>query len=69
MGRTNIDINDTLLEKALQITGVATKKEVVHQALTALVQQEARKKILKLEGKIRWKGNLARVRKARFDSR
>lgn len=69
MGRTNIELDNTLLTKAFRLTGASTKKEVVHKALEALVRQEARKGILKLEGKIPWKGNLAQMRKARFDSR
>ena len=69
MARTNIDLSDTLVEKAFKLTGAGSKKELVNRALEALVRQEARKGILKLEGKVRWKGNLVRMRKARFDSR
>ncbi|MBI2981040.1 MAG: type II toxin-antitoxin system VapB family antitoxin [Deltaproteobacteria bacterium] len=69
MGRTNINLNDTLVEKAFRISGAATKRELVHKALEALVRQETRKGILKIEGKIRWRGRLAQMRKARFDSR
>lgn len=69
MGRTNINLNDTLVERALKLTGARSKREVVHQALAALVRQEARKGILKLEGKIGWRGSLSRMRKARFDPR
>lgn len=69
MGRTNIDLNDTLVQKAFKLTGAGSKKELVHKALEALVRQEARKGILKLEGKIRWRGNLAQMRRGRFDSR
>lgn len=69
VGRTNIEIDDTLMEKALRLSGASTKKEVVHRALKALLRQEERREILKLEGKIRWEGNLARMRKARFGPR
>lgn len=69
MARTNIDLDDTLLAKALKLTGAPTKKEAVHKALEELVRRGARKGILKLEGKIRWSGNLNEMRKNRIDSR
>ncbi len=41
--RTNIEIDDSLMESALGITGLKTKKEVVEVALRGLIQ--TRKKI------------------------
>lgn len=69
MSRTNIDLNDTLVHKALKLTGAKTKRELVHKALEELVQKESRKGILKFEGKIRWEGTLEEMRKTRYDSR
>ncbi len=69
MARTNIDLNSTLVEKALKLTHAKTKKELIHRALEDLLRRESQKEILKLEGKIHWKGSLARMRKGRFDSR
>ena len=69
MGRTNIDLNNTLVKKAFKLTGAGSKKELVNRALEALVRQEARKGILNLEGKIRWRGRLSQMRRGRFDSR
>jgi len=38
--RTNIDLDDELVKEAMNVTGVRTKKEVVHLALQQrLVQQ------------------------------
>lgn len=68
MSRTNIDLDDTLVHKALKMTGAKTKRELVHRALEDLVRKEYRKGILKFEGKIRWEGSLEEMRKNRYDS-
>ncbi|MCC5835215.1 MAG: type II toxin-antitoxin system VapB family antitoxin [Opitutales bacterium] len=67
MSRTNINIDDALVDKGLKITGLRTKKDLVDLALRELVRKENQKSILSLEGKIRWKGNLEDLRKNRFD--
>ncbi|RKX30086.1 MAG: type II toxin-antitoxin system VapB family antitoxin [Verrucomicrobia bacterium] len=66
MGRTNINLNDTLVKKGLKITGLRTKRELVDLALRELVRKEDQKGFLALEGKIRWEGDLDEVRKDRF---
>ncbi len=38
MARTNIDIDDDLVERAMRLTGARTKREVVHVALRHLVK-------------------------------
>jgi len=50
--RTNIEIDDTLLAKAQQLTKIKTKKAVVEKALELLVQLENQKIILDYWGKI-----------------
>jgi Arc/MetJ family transcription regulator len=65
--RTNIVIDDTLIAKATKYTGLRTKKEVVHFALEEIVRREERKKILDLQGKVHWEGNLDEMRECRFD--
>ena len=39
MGRTNIEIDDDLVEKAMRLTGAQTKREVVNLALRRLVEK------------------------------
>lgn len=62
MARTNIDLDDRLVEAGMKMAGCKTKKELVHLALKELVAKKDRKKILKLEGKITWTGNLDEMR-------
>lgn len=52
MVRTNIEINNDLMEKAMLLSGLTTKKEVVHRALMEFVHNLSRKDLLDLEGKI-----------------
>ena len=39
MARTNIEIDDGLVEKAMRLTGATTKREVVDLALRRLVEK------------------------------
>jgi Arc/MetJ family transcription regulator len=66
MGRTNINLDDTLIRKGLKITGIRTKRELVDHALRELVRKDDQKGILSLEGRIRWEGNLSETRTDRF---
>jgi len=65
MGRTNIDLDDRLIRRARKLTGLRTKKAVVHRALENLVRAEARKGILKFYGSGIWQGDLKTMRRSR----
>lgn len=54
--RTNIDLDDELVAEAQRLTGIATKKEVVHEALRALIAQRRRQQLplTDLRGKIKF---------------
>ena len=49
--RTNIVLDDQLVEDAMRLSGVKTKREVVELALRRLVNSARRKNILDLVGK------------------
>ena len=53
--RTNIVLDDQLVDEALQVTGARTKKEVVHLALQELVRSRKKKSLADLAGKIRFR--------------
>ena len=65
MGRTNIELNDTLVRKARKLTRLRTKREIVDRALELLVHSETRKGILRFYGSGVWKGNLKAERRNR----
>ena len=65
MIRTNIELDEKLVREAMKLTRKKTKKEVVNYALEELVSRLKRKKILELEGKVQWSGNLGNMRRSR----
>ena len=52
--RTNIEIDDELMEEAFKLTNVRTKKELVHLALIEFVKAKKKKDLLELSGKIQF---------------
>jgi Arc/MetJ family transcription regulator len=65
MGRTNIEIDDSLIRKASKLTHLKTKREIVDRALELLVRSESRKGILRYYGSGVWKGDLKSSRRNR----
>jgi antitoxin ParD1/3/4 len=55
--RTNIDIDDELMTKALAAGPFSTKKDAVEAGLKLLARQAAYREILKWEGKLKWEGD------------
>ena len=66
MPRTNIELDDKVLKEAFKLTDIKTKKDLVNYALEELVKKCRRKKILELEGKVKWEGNLNEMRTNRI---
>lgn len=64
--RTNIDIDDALMREAMRASGAATKKDAVEAGLRLLVQTFSQGGIRKLQGKVRWDGNLNESRLGRI---
>ncbi len=60
--RTNIVIDDQLMDEALKASGLKTKKEAVEAGLRALINQRKQENIRVLRGKLRWEGNLEEMR-------
>lgn len=52
--RTNIVLNDELVDEAARLTGITTKKDLVHEALRVLIATRKRKNLLDLAGKIQF---------------
>ena len=65
MLRTNIELDEKLVKEGLRLTRKKTKKELVNHALRELVSRLKRKKILELEGRVKWTGKLSDLRKSR----
>ena len=66
MARTNIDLDDELVEKAMRLTGAHTKREVVNLALRRLVEKGSLYRALRrLRGKLAWEGDVDAWRSTR----
>jgi Arc/MetJ family transcription regulator len=66
MARTNIELDDDLVDKAMDLTGARTKREVVDIALRRLVEKGSLYRSLrKLRGKLPWDGNIDAWRSSR----
>lgn len=60
--RTQVVLNKDIVEQALQITHLKSKRELLDYALRELIRRENQKKLLELKGKIHWEGNLDAMR-------
>jgi Arc/MetJ family transcription regulator len=61
--RTNIEIDDKLIERAMRSSGTTTKKATVDAALKLLVKVQAQAGMRKFWGKVKWEGDLDESRR------
>jgi Arc/MetJ family transcription regulator len=66
MKRTNIVIDEKLIEAGLKATGLKTQRALVEYALRQLLRRESQKKILELKGSVQWEGDLPAMRSRRL---
>ena len=64
--RTNIDIDDCLMRRAMRSSRSRTKRATVEAGLRLLIQTRAQTSIRRLRGKIRWEGDLRKSRLGRI---
>ena len=60
--RTNIVIDDNLMNEALIISGYKTKKETVEEGLKLLIAMRNQSNIRKYRGMLKWEGDLDAMR-------
>lgn len=63
--RTNIEIDDKLMDDARRASGLQTKRATVEEALKLLIQTRAQARIRTLRGKLHWEGSLEEMRRDR----
>jgi len=63
--KTNVLLDEELVETAKELTGTRFTKDVVDLALRRLVRNLRRRRILQLAGKVRWEGDLSSMRRGR----
>ena len=60
--RTNIVIDDDLMNRVLKLTGLRTKREAVDMGLKALLKLKKQESIRNFRGKLDWEGDLDAMR-------
>ena len=63
--RTNIDIDDDLMDEAMRASGAPTKRAAVEQGLRLLIDVKGQTALRRLRGKVTWAGDLAESRVGR----
>ncbi len=60
--RTNIVIDDQLMNDTLRATGLKTKREAVELGLRTLLRLRQQEEIRRFRGKLNWQGDLDAMR-------
>jgi len=66
MQRTNVVLDEKLVQEGLKLFKKKTKREFIDFALREVIRCEKARGILALEGKVKWEGDLQEMRKGRF---
>jgi Arc/MetJ family transcription regulator len=61
--RTNIEIDDKLMQDTLRMTGLKTKREAVELGLRTLLRLRKQMEIRRFRGKLNWEGDLDSMRR------
>lgn len=61
--RTNVVIDDALMDEALRVSGLKTKRRAIEEGLRLLVQTRGQARIRKLRGALKWEGSLDEMRR------
>ena len=60
--RTNIEIDDKLMNDVMKATGLRTKKDAVELGLKTLIRLNKQEGIKRFRGKLQWTGDLDDMR-------
>jgi len=63
--RTNIVVDNKLVEAGLKATELKTRRELVDFALRELLRHKQQERLLALKGKVAWEGDLGEMRVGR----
>jgi len=60
--RTNVVIDEALVEAGLQATGLKTRRDLIDFALRDLLRRKSQRALMELKGTVTWEGDLDRLR-------
>jgi Arc/MetJ family transcription regulator len=61
--RTNIEIDEKLMDEIIEKTSLKTKREIVHAALKEFLQKLKREELASMGGKVNWIEDLEAMRR------
>jgi Arc/MetJ family transcription regulator len=62
--RTNIEIDDRLMQEAMRRAKTKTKRATLEQGLRMLIRMKRQEGIRRFRGKVQWDGNLEESRRS-----
>jgi Arc/MetJ family transcription regulator len=62
--RTNIEIDDQLMKRAMRSAKTRTKRATVEEGLRLLIRLKRQQGIRRFRGEVRWRGNLEESRRS-----
>ncbi len=65
MTRTNVVLDDELVEECQELTGIQTRRALIDYALTEVRRRGRQRRLLTLKGTVKWEGDLDTWRQAR----
>ena len=60
--RTNVEINDKIMDEVLRLSKIKTKKEAIEKALQHFIRLLKQRDMLHLRGTVNWEGDLNDMR-------
>jgi len=61
--RTNIVLDDALVDEARKLTGITTKRALVEEGLKTLIRLKRQQAARQWRGKLKWEGDLDAMRR------
>jgi Arc/MetJ family transcription regulator len=63
--RTTLNLDEEALASAMKAAGGKTKTAVINEALRDYARRRSLRRLLRFDGKVRWKGDLDELRRRR----
>ena len=61
--RIKVVIDEDLMDEALKVTGLKTKRQAIEEGLRLLVRTRRKARVRRLRGTLRWEGSLDDMRR------
>jgi Arc/MetJ family transcription regulator len=65
MKRTQVMLDETLIQDCIRATGIKTQRALIDHALRELLRREKQMEVLQLKGGVEWQGDLNEWRQGR----